>query len=116
MALGAQGTLAWDGERFHYSPAFRVDAVDTTGAGDLFHAGFAYCLLEGRTLADTLEFSCAAAALNCMAYGARGGIRPISEIEALMRGGPRHPQAYDSSDLVRLSERAAANGRKRRKT
>jgi hypothetical protein len=107
VALGAQGTLAWDGERFHYSPAFRVDAVDTTGAGDLFHAGFAYCLLEGRTLADTLEFSCAAAALNCMAYGARGGIRPISEIEALMRGGPgtRRPTIpaiwYDSPNEPR---------------
>jgi len=112
VTLGQQGALAWDGEQFHYSPGFRVHAVDTTGAGDLFHGGFAYCLLEGRSLADTLEFSCAAAALNCTASGARGGIRPIREIEALMREGRRYPQAYDSNDLRRLSDRVAANGRK----
>jgi sulfofructose kinase len=116
VTLGQQGVLAWDGERFHYSPAFRVDAIDTTGAGDLFHAGFAYCLLEGLPLADTLEFSCAAAALNCTAFGARGGIRPIREIHALMREGARHPRAYDADKLRILSRRAAANGRSPRQT
>src|ERR1700756_1303004 len=40
--LGPDGLLAWDGERFHHAPAFRVDVVDTTGAGDIFHAGFIY--------------------------------------------------------------------------
>ena len=59
--LGRDGVLAWDGIRFHYCPAFRVDAVDTTGAGDVFHAGFAYSLLRGDTLPVILEFSCAAA-------------------------------------------------------
>jgi sugar/nucleoside kinase (ribokinase family) len=112
VTLGVQGALAWDGDRFHYSPAFRVDAIDTTGAGDIFHAGFAYCLLE-RPLADTLEFSCAAAALNCTAFGARGGIRPISEITALMREGTRHAPAYEQGDLRRRSEQAAARGRER---
>jgi sulfofructose kinase len=116
VTLGQQGALAWDGKRFHYSPAFRVDAVDTTGAGDIFHAGFAYCLLDGRPLAETLEFSCAAAALNCTALGARGGIGPISEITELMREGVRHPPAYDLGDLRHRSEQAAANGRKLRRT
>lgn len=36
--LGRDGVLAWDGTRFHYCPAFQVDTVDTTGAGDVFHA------------------------------------------------------------------------------
>lgn len=112
VTLGKEGALAWDGERFHYSPAFQVDSVDTTGAGDIFHAGFAYCLLDGRTLAETLEFSCAAAALNCTAFGARGGIRPIREITALMQGGARHPRAYESGDLGHRSEQAAARCRK----
>ena len=81
--LGRDGVLAWDGSEFHYCPAFRVDTVDTTGAGDLFHAGFAYALLRGDTLPAILEFSCAAAALNCTAIGARGGIRSVEEIEEL---------------------------------
>ena len=99
VTLGQEGALAWDGREFHYSPAFQVEAVDTTGAGDIFHAGFAYCLLKGRALPDALEFSCAAAGLNCTALGARGGIRPISEISALIESGARHPRAYDAAEL-----------------
>jgi len=38
--LGPDGVLAWDGEQFHYAAAYRVPVVDTTGAGDIFHAGF----------------------------------------------------------------------------
>jgi len=48
--LGRDGVLAWDGTQFHYCPAFRVGTVDTTGAGDVFHAGFAYALLRGDIL------------------------------------------------------------------
>ena len=39
--------LAWDGSQFHYAPAFQVQPLDTTGAGDIFHAGFIYGLLQG---------------------------------------------------------------------
>src|SRR5712691_2712224 len=45
--LGEEGVLAWDGARFHYASAFRIEPVDTTGAGDIFHAGFIYGLLQG---------------------------------------------------------------------
>jgi len=94
VTLGAGGTLAWDGSSFHYAPAFRVNTLDTTGAGDIFHGAFVYALLQGWPLARQLEFSCAAAALNCTALGARGGIRPLSEIDALIRTAPRHPPAF----------------------
>jgi len=93
--LGRDGVLAWNGSAFHYCPAFQVEAVDTTGAGDVFHAAFAFALLEGRNLDDALEFSCAAAALNCTALGARGGIRPLGEVHELIRHGRRHPAAFD---------------------
>src|SRR5438445_1981814 len=85
--LGRDGVLAWDGTQFHYCPAFRVDTVDTTGAGDVFHAGFAYALLRGDVLPVILKFSCAAAGLNCTALGARGGIGQVVEIDLLRRGG-----------------------------
>ena len=97
--LGRDGVLAWDGERFHYSPAFCVEAADTTGAGDIFHAAFAYTLLKNQPLDRILDFSCAAAALNCTATGARGGIRPVGEIEQLMRTGRRHALAFDGDEL-----------------
>jgi sugar/nucleoside kinase (ribokinase family) len=93
--LGRDGVLAWEGAAFHYCPAFCVETLDTTGAGDIFHAAFAFALLEERTLDHALEFSCAAAALNCAALGARGGIRPVGAIQALVREGHRHPRAFD---------------------
>jgi sulfofructose kinase len=92
--LGEQGVLGWDGSQFHYCPAFRIEPCDTTGAGDIFHAGFIYGLLQGWPLPRQLEFACAAAALNCTALGARGGIRSVETIEHLMATGPRHPPAF----------------------
>src|SRR5260370_7861356 len=106
--LGRDGVLAWDGTQFHYCPAFRVAAVDTTGAGDVFHAGLAYSLLRGDTLPAILEFSCAAAALNCTAPGARGGIRPVDEIEKLRREGARHERLYPDEEFHHPSLRAAS--------
>lgn len=97
--LGRDGVLAWDGVQFHYCPAFRVDTVDTTGAGDVFHAAFAYSLLRGDALPAILQFSCAAAGLNCTAPGARGGIRPVSEIEKLRRDGVRHERVFGDEQL-----------------
>ena len=89
--LGTDGVLAWDGKQFHYARAYKVPVVDTTGAGDIFHAGFIYALLQGWPLQRQLEFACAAAALNCTRNGARGGIRPVGEIEKLMTTGARYP-------------------------
>jgi len=92
--LGPEGVLAYDGAQFRYAPAFRVDTVDTTGAGDIFHAGFIYGLLHGWPLQRQLEFACAAAALNCTGIGARGCIAPVQEIEGLIASGPRHASTY----------------------
>lgn len=92
--LGPEGVLGWDGRQFHYAAAYRVEVRDTTGAGDIFHAGFLFGLAKGWDLARQLDFACAAAALNCTGIGARGGIRRLEEIEALLSGGQRHPLAY----------------------
>jgi len=93
--LGEEGVLAWDGTRFHYASAFRVETLDTTGAGDIFHAGFIYGLLQGWPLQRQLDFGCAAAALNCTAIGARGGIQSVDSIERLIATGVRHAPAHD---------------------
>jgi sugar/nucleoside kinase (ribokinase family) len=94
--LGQDGVLAWDGHDFCYRPAYRVEVVDTTGAGDIFHAGFIYGLLQRSPLAQTLDFACAAAALNCTAVGARGGIQAVSSIENLMATGSRYESALSA--------------------
>ena len=97
--LGSDGVLAWDGARFHYSPAFDLKPVDTTGAGDVFHAAFAYALLRGDELPRSLDFSCAAAGLACMGKGARGGIASLEKIEELIRNGRRRPAAFSPEQL-----------------
>jgi sugar/nucleoside kinase (ribokinase family) len=89
--LGEDGVLAWDGTEFHRREAYRVPVVDTTGAGDIFHAGFIYGMLQGWPLDRQLDFSCAAAAINCMSAGARGGINSVPAIEQLMASTPRYP-------------------------
>src|SRR5271168_1773581 len=91
--LGEQGVLAFDGKRLLHTPAFCVPVVDTTGAGDIFHAGFIYALLQGWPLDRQLEFACAAAALNCTAVGARGGIHPLEDIANLIATGTRYRTA-----------------------
>jgi sulfofructose kinase len=74
-----------------------VQPLDTTGAGDIFHAGFIYGLLQSWPLPRQLDFACAAAALNCMAAGARGGIQSVGNIEKMTTTGPRHAAAFDLS-------------------
>jgi sulfofructose kinase len=98
--LGQEGVLAWDGAQFQYAPAFRVETSDTTGAGDIFHAGFIYGLLQEWPLSRQLAFACAAAALNCTAIGARGGIQTVENIEKLIARGARHAPAFDGSSLL----------------
>lgn len=95
MTLGAHGALAWSAQdgRFFYSPGFIINCVDTTGAGDVFHGAFCYAVLQQMTIANALEFSNAMAALNCTAFGARGGIATLEEAYNLMKSGaPRREQ------------------------
>jgi len=85
VTLGPGGALAWVHGKFHYVPAFRVPVVDSTGAGDVFHAGSIYGLLQGWSVPDTLRFAAAAAALKCEKLGGRPGIPTLERARALAR-------------------------------
>ncbi|MGA8075210.1 MAG: carbohydrate kinase family protein [Candidatus Acidiferrales bacterium] len=101
--LGKDGVIAWDGARFLYARAFDVRAIDTTGAGDIFHAAFVYGVVKGWPCERLLEFSCAAAGLACTAIGARAGIATLAEIEHLMKTGAKHAAVYEPGDLGRVA-------------
>ena len=94
MTLGAHGALALVDGVFHYSPAFVVNCVDTTGAGDVFHGAFCYAVLQEMPTGEALDFANAMAALNCTAIGARGAIRGVAEARSLMARAERrvHPE------------------------
>ena len=78
---GSSGTL-------RRAPAPHVTAVDTTGAGDVFHGAYALALAEGRDVATAAAFACAAASIKCTRAGARAGAPSRDEVEALLRGAP----------------------------
>lgn len=84
VTLGARGAAALDGDRFLYQPGFVVDAVDTTGAGDVFRAGFIYATLRGDAPADALRFACAAAAVSCTRRGAINSVPSLEDVNALL--------------------------------
>ncbi|HZQ55408.1 MAG TPA: PfkB family carbohydrate kinase [Bryobacteraceae bacterium] len=84
MTLGDKGSLALENGCWTYSPAYEVTCADTTGAGDVFHGAFCYAVLQGMPMAAALDYSNAAAALNCTAIGARGHVPDGTEVEALL--------------------------------
>ncbi len=86
VTLGARGAMAVIGSECVRFPAFKVHAVDTTGAGDIFHGGFIYGLLQNWPLERIMAFANAAAGLNCTHLGARSGIPPLAEILKLADG------------------------------
>jgi sulfofructose kinase len=98
VTLGAEGSLARAGGREIRTPGFKVDCVDSTGAGDAFRGGFAAACLRDPAgdVADALAYANAVAALNCRALGARGGIPTAKEVEDLLyRRGDLNVRIFD---------------------
>lgn len=108
--LGWRGVLAWDGAQFILCPGFTVKAVDTTGAGDIFHGAFVLGSVRRWPVQEILEFSCAAAALNCTAAGARGGIAALAEIESFRRKAGRSENVYSTTELGEAARSAKDAG------
>ncbi len=86
VTLGEGGSLALCDGREIRTPAYQVDCVDSTGAGDAFRGGFAAgCLLmPDADLEEILAYANAVAALNCRALGARGGLPTADEVSQLL--------------------------------
>ncbi|MDX2165928.1 MAG: PfkB family carbohydrate kinase [Deltaproteobacteria bacterium] len=84
--LGAGGALAIADGELLYVPAFRVAVVDTTSAGDCFHAGCLYGLLQGWDAARALRFAAGAAALACTRLGGRSSVPELAAVGALVDG------------------------------
>ncbi len=85
ITLGELGVyLASDSLRQHI-PAYRVEAVDTTAAGDVFSGAMAVALVEGKSLPDAARFACAASAISVTRLGAQPSVPERFEIEQFMR-------------------------------
>jgi len=91
VTLGGHGSLAWCNGREIRTPAFPVDCVDSTGAGDCFRGAFAAACLSmpDGDVEDALAFANAVAALNCRALGSRGALPTPAEVDQLMLARPQ---------------------------
>jgi ribokinase len=84
VTLGAKGALVASAEGSQLIPGFKVKAVDTTAAGDVFNGALAVRLSEGRGLAESVRFAHAAAALSVTRRGAQPSIPTRRQINALL--------------------------------
>jgi len=93
ITLGERGSITISNDQVFQIPAFMVRTVDTTGAGDVFHGGYIYGLLQGWDIKDTVIFASALAAIKCTKIGGRAGIPQLSEvIEFLKEKGHTIPK------------------------
>ncbi|MBI4683166.1 MAG: sugar kinase [Nitrospirae bacterium] len=81
ITLGDKGSITIAGNEIFRTPAFRVEVVDTTGAGDVFHGGYIFGLLKKWDIKDVVRFASAFAALKCRQPGGRAGIPTLRETE-----------------------------------
>jgi ribokinase len=78
---GSNGVRYYDGKQEVVVPTFKVNAIDTTGAGDTFNAAFAVALAEGKSLQNSVKFANRAASLSVTKFGAQGGMPTRAEVE-----------------------------------
>ncbi len=85
VKLGDKGVLLVNKHKKKHFPAFKVKAVDTTAAGDVFNGAFAVGLAEGRSLEDAVIFGMAAAAISVTRLGAQSSIPSRQEVEEFLK-------------------------------
>lgn len=78
--LGEKGSLALVDGEFVSFPAFHIEPVDTTGAGDVFHGAFLRAMELGYDLEGCVKFSSAVSAINCLSLGGRRGIPTLDQV------------------------------------
>lgn len=78
---GSKGVRYFDGNEEVLVPTYKVEAVDTTGAGDTFNAAFAVALAEGKSIQESVRFANRAASLSVTKFGAQGGMPTRDEVE-----------------------------------
>ena len=85
LTLGEQGSVCHAGGRLFRTPAFTVDVVDTTGAGDVFHGAFIFGMVQDWPFEKAATFASAVAAMKCRKLGGRLGIPTLQEAIAFLK-------------------------------
>jgi ribokinase len=85
ITLGKKGSVTFHGCETIAVPAYDIEEVDTTGAGDVFHGGYIFGLLMRWDIISTIRFASALAAMKCRKVGGRAGIPGLQEVAQFMR-------------------------------
>jgi len=85
VTMGSAGAVGFDGRELYRCPAFKVNTVDTTAAGDVFHGAFACKYVRGGTWPQCLRFASAVAALKCTRFGGRAGIPDLKTTKEFLK-------------------------------
>ena len=85
LTMGAKGFLLSDNENMEFIPALKVDAVDTTAAGDAFTGALAVGLAQGKTLRDAALLANHVAALSVMTMGAQSSMPSAEQVERFIK-------------------------------
>ncbi len=88
ITLGKAGSIGLAQNRLHRQQSFPVKALDTTGAGDVYHGAYIYGILKNWPMGDCMRFAAAASAIKCTQIGARKGIPNLDQVTEFMA---RHP-------------------------
>jgi ribokinase len=81
VTAGAQGAWFVTADEEFHQPAFAVETVDTTGAGDAFHGAYAYAMAHGWAARRSARFAAAVAGMKCRKVGGRTGLPTLGEVE-----------------------------------
>ena len=85
VTIGEHGYLLEDDDGFVHEPAFPVNAVDTTAAGDIFHGAFAFAMHADLSFRKSLRVASAAAALSVQTRGGRPSVPDLADVETLLQ-------------------------------
>ena len=85
MTLGSKGVAYAEKGQVYNVPGFKVQPVDTTGAGDTFNGAFAVARANGKNMYESISFANAAAALSVQKLGAQGGMPYLNEVEEMLK-------------------------------
>ena len=88
ITFGPRGSIGSDRRNTVHQKAFPVDALDTTGAGDVYHGGYLYGMLQGWDMRRCMRFASAVAAIKCCRIGGRKGIPDLHAVETFLRDHP----------------------------
>ncbi|MFC1579590.1 carbohydrate kinase family protein [Thermodesulfobacteriota bacterium] len=88
ITRGSRGSMGWDGNEVISQEAFPVNAVDTTGAGDVYHGAYIYGLLQNWDMRRCMHFASAVSAIKCQTFGTEKGIPGLEDVQCFLEGLP----------------------------